>query len=275
MKKDNEKQEIQMEKVLRYAELDEKELPLMEFDPDYKSITKPKTDYDVSHKVDRCLFTYFQDVIGVYERNYLVNQVFLMRTEGVRPRVLEMKVGNEYIYVVPVPAGAPQAARMLEQMAALGIKKFMVCGGAGSLDEEVTNNRILLPTSAVRDEGTSYHYLPPSRTVEINPIVQKKIEKVLTASGEAFRNVKTWTTDASFRETPSKVMLRKREGCSVVEMECAAYYAVAQFKRLQCGQLLYAGDLVKPDGWEYRNWHNKTDEREKLFNLSVQCLMEL
>jgi len=257
--------------------------PILEYDPDSHPIIKATTLYDKSnnrHSNHRCLFTYFQDVVEKFEQNDKVYQVFRLRTEGVRPRVYEIKAQHkngraEHIYVVPVPVGAPIAARMVESMAAMGCTKFMVCGGAGSLDESVTKVDVLVPVAAVRDEGTSYHYLAPSREVLINPIVLDCIRQTLQEANEPFLEVKTWTTDGSFRETEDKVALRKSEGCTTVEMECSAYLAVAQHKKLLCGQLLYAGDIVKREGWQYRNWHSKTDIREKLFELAIECLLSL
>lgn len=259
-------------------------MPLLEYDPNVRSIVEPKaynTVFDIKTKVKRALLVYFSDVVDNLERTLKVNQAFRIRSEGDRPRVYEMKVKNEQdkdelIYVVPMPLGAPQAARMLEVLSASGVKKFMVCGGAGTLDDEKTKDYILVPTEAVRDEGTSYHYLPADkRTVKMNPVVLRKIIETLVDAGVDYTRVKTWTTDASFRETVDKVQLRKDEGCSVVEMECSAFLAVAQFKKLQVGQLLYAADVVSKHGWDYRDWHTRTDQRTKLFDLAVKCLMKL
>jgi len=256
----------------------ERTFPILEFDPHSRPIIEAKNLYDKSRNprgVTRCLITYFQDVVEKYEHAEALNQVFRLRTEGVRPRIYEKQIEGEYIYVCPVAGGAPYAARMLESMVAIGVNKFMVCGGAGTLDDALTKASVLVPISAVRDEGTSYHYLPPAREVFINPAVLDKIRKTLRSVEEPFVEIKTWTTDASFRETEHKVAFRKSEGCKTVEMECAAFYAVAQHKKILCGQLLYAGDIVKKEGWEYRNWHAKTDIRDKLFNLAVKCLLEL
>ena len=254
------------------------QFPILEFDPVSSPIVQPKNylpDY-IKEKSERCIITYFSDVVDHYERLYKMNQAFKIRTEGIRPRVFYMKgPKNELIYVVPMSIGAPQAARVMEVMASIGVKKFMVCGGAGSLDDAVTGGMVLLPVAAVRDEGTSYHYLPPSREVHLNPRVQQTIENVLKRENEPYVKVKTWTTDAIFRETKDKVALRRAEGCVTVEMECSAFLAVAQHKNLLCGQLLYAGDVVKPSGWSYRDWHTAYDTREKLFGLCVKCLLDL
>ncbi|MCL2229235.1 MAG: nucleoside phosphorylase [Firmicutes bacterium] len=254
-----------------------KEFPILEFD----GVSRPVVDVKkylppfVSCVSDMCLITYFSDVVDSYERVFKVNQVFKIRTEGVRPRVFLMEAGafKKPVYVIPVPIGAPQAARVVEAMAALGVKKFMVCGGAGTLDDSITENKILIPTSAVRDEGTSYHYMPPSREIELNKKVLTIIEKTFLREKINYQHVKTWTTDAIFRETADKVAQRKTEGCNVVEMECSAYYCVAKHLGLMLGQILYAADVVMTDAWDHRDWHDKYDMREKLFELALKCLL--
>ena len=65
---------------------------------------------------------------------------------------------------------------------------------------------------------------------------------------------KTWTTDGFYRETPAKVPLRRAEGCLTVEMEAAAFFAVAQFRGVQFGQMLYGGDDVSGAEWDHRDW---------------------
>ena len=258
------------------VEIKKQAYPILEYDQQKQSITQVKKDiYPKSLPIKRCVITYFQDVVVKLETSYKMFQAFKLRIEGKRPEVYQLDTGTESIYVLLCPLGAPQAARMLEILSALGVEKFMVCGGAGTLDDQITGERILVPVAAVRDEGTSYHYLPPAREVAINEKVRQTIVECLRAEQENFAEVKTWTTDASFRETPDKVELRRSEGCAVVEMECAAYYAVAQFKGLACGQLLYAGDVVRREGWDYREWHNRNDVREHLFNLAVKCVLKL
>ena len=65
--------------------------------------------------------------------------------------------------------GAPLAAGLLEEVIASGCKKFIACGGAGVLDREIAVGHLIVPTAAIRDEGTSYHYLPPGREVSPSP----------------------------------------------------------------------------------------------------------
>ncbi len=250
--------------------------PILEYDNNQQSITVVKTDiYPNRRQIKRCLITYFQDVVVKLETSYKIFEAFKLRIEGKRPEVYQLDTPTESIYILLCPLGAPQAARMLEILSAMGVEKFVVCGGAGTLDDAITGEKILLARSAVRDEGTSYHYLPPAREVEINEKVRQKVVACLQAENQDYLEIKTWTTDASFRETPDKVEMRRKEGCATVEMECAAYYAVAQFKHLDCAVLLYAGDVVHKEGWDYRNWHARNDMREHLFDLAVKCVLKL
>jgi purine-nucleoside phosphorylase len=86
---------------------------------------------------------------------------------------------------------------------------------------------------------------------------------------------KTWTTDAFYRETRQKVALRKAEGCLTVEMEAAAMFAVAQFRQVQIGQILYGGDNLDGEAWDSRDWVKRWSSREKLVGLAVEACLAL
>ena len=85
---------------------------------------------------------------------------------------------------------------MLEEVIALGCGRFVAGGGAGVLEPEVALGHVMVPTAAVRDEGTSYHYLAPSSTVEPSPEAMAAIESTLRRRGTPHRCAPTWTTDA-------------------------------------------------------------------------------
>ncbi|HEX7555509.1 MAG TPA: hypothetical protein VF338_02710, partial [Leptolinea sp.] len=88
-----------------------------------------------------------------------------------------------------------------------------------------------------------------------------------------YQLVKTWSTDAIFRETSARREIRIKEGCQVVEMEAAALYAAAQFRGVDIVQVAYAGDLVIPGQWDKRGWDERFDDRLKLFRLAVDALL--
>ena len=111
---------------------------------------------------------------------------------------------------------------------------------------------VIVATAAVRDEGTSYHYLPASREVAPTDDAVAAIVATLERHEIPFVTGKTWTTDALYRETRGKVARRAAEGCLTVEMEAAAFFAVARFRGVSFGQMLYAGDDLSGDAWDDR-----------------------
>lgn len=145
----------------------------------------------------------------------------------------------------------------MEQLVAGGVKKIIAAGCCGAL---FTDNEgdFYIPVSALRQEGTSYHYLPPSREVSLNDNAINAIAKVLNARGFRYKKCKTWTIDGFYRETKEMVAYRKAEGCSVVEMECASLAACAKFRNIIFGQLLFTADsLANIESHDTRNWGNR------------------
>ena len=171
--------------------------------------------------------------------------------------------------------GAPAAAGLLEEAIALGCNKFIACGGAGVLQKDIATGHLIIPVSAVRDEGTSYHYLEPAREVKANIHAVRTVQNVLNRLGVKYLEAKTWTTDAFYRETREKIKIRKQEGYVAVEMECSAFFAVAQFRNVTLGQILYGGDDLSGNEWDERNWVDRKDIRESIFKLAVECCLEL
>lgn len=125
--------------------------------------------------------------------------------------------------------------------------------------------------SAVRDEGTSFHYLAPSRVVEADAAGVSALQQTLKAAGVPFVTGRSWTTDAFYRETRSRVERRVAEGCIMVEMEASAFMAVARFRRVRFAQLLYAGDSLAAPTWDERRWTTATSVRERLFWLAADA----
>ncbi len=113
-----------------------------------------------------------------------------------------------------------------------GVKEMISTGTCGVL-VPIAENRFLVPVKALRDEGTSYHYVAPSCYIDIDPKMLRPIEKTLSAQRLAYR---------------------QEEGCSVVEMECSALAAVAQLRGILWGQLLFTADtLADVEVYDQRN----------------------
>lgn len=221
---------------------------------------------------EHCVLCFFREVIEA-QANAHGKEIGAAHSEGGRFPIYEMRLHGRKIAVAHPRVGAPWAAMMLERLIALGCRKFIVCGGAGVLDSSIPVGRLIVPSAAIRDEGTSYHYLPPAREVAPDPRALRAIEATLRARRIEYLVGKTWTTDAVFRETRARMLARRREGCLTVDMEAAAFFAVAKFRRVMLGQILYGGDDL--DGvWNDRGW-NREAVRTELFDLAARACLRM
>ena len=249
--------------------------PILEFDPERAALIEPKHHSEDVDMPERAVVCFFQDVIGTLLREHDATLLFNLASEiGLHP-IYQVTLRGERLAVFHPGVGAPLAAGLLEEAIALGGRKFIACGGCGVLDSKVALGHVLVPHAAVRDEGTSYHYLPAGREVAASPRAVAAIEQALEAAGTEYLKTKTWTTDALYRETPEKVKRRREEGCLTVEMEAAAFFAVAQFRGVEFGQLLYGGDDVGGEVWDGRGWQWQGTAREKLFWLAAEACLRL
>jgi uridine phosphorylase len=245
----------------------------LEFDPTMEAVIEPsRIIAPLADIPEHCVICFFQDVIAELRQTHQAREIDFMRSEiGSHPLYAFEYQGKRLAFFHP-GVGAPLAAALLEEVIARGCRTFIACGGAGVLAPEIVVGHIVVPTSAVRDEGTSYHYLPAGREVAPSPEAVAAIEAVLTKSDVPWHAGKTWTTDAIYRETREKTRMRAAEGCLTVEMEAATFFAVAQFRGVRFGQLLYGGDDLSGE-WDSRDWTTHT-VRERLFWLAAEaCLM--
>jgi len=251
-----------------------KTYPILEFDEDRSSILNPDPfRFNGKPPVASIgVLCFFQDVISSLVETGELKEFGALHSEmGAHP-VYRYEQGGKPVTVFHPGVGAPLAAAFLDELIAVGVTKYIVCGGCGVLNHEIEAGQPVILTSAVRDEGASYHYIPPSREVKAHAKAIATLEKAFSEAGIGYRLGKTWTTDAIYRETRGKRMVRMAEGCDVVEMEAAAFFAVAQFREITLGQVVYGGDLVIPEGWDGRNWLERNDARRLLFDLSVKAV---
>jgi uridine phosphorylase len=164
---------------------------------------------------------------------------------------------------------------LVEYLMSYGVAKIILNGGCGVL-VDIPEGELIIPISALRDEGVSYHYLPPSREIEIDRDVVSLIKETLSKKAVSFIESKVWSTDGFFRESRDMINYRREEGCTTVEMECAAMAAVAKFRRGKFGAILYAGDtLADFDHYDEREWVNNEIARKASFSLSLEASVKL
>jgi uridine phosphorylase len=248
-------------------------IPLEEFDPNPDAIINPSIHPARLDMPGRAVMCWFGNVVRE-------------RTEGIRPLhhipfehgdhaicVIEHR-GQEVALVSP-GVGAPAAVTSLEVTISLGASAIIGCGSAGIVRPGFDVGHVIVPTGAVRDEGTSYHYAPPGAAVAPHPRALAAIDAVLTEAGVPHGRGLTWTTDAFFRETRAKVAARREQGCITVEMEAAAMFAAAAFRGVVYGQLLYAGDDVSAEEWDERGFLGHGSARDRLLDLALDAVLRL
>ena len=147
------------------------------------------------------------------------------------------------------PVGAPMAVMLLEQLIALGARQLLYLGFCGALDPTLAIGDLFVPLLAVREEGTSYHYLPagvvPTAARSITSRIQIESEK----QGLAVREGRHWTTDAPFRETASKIEDFQSSGVQAVDMEVSALLSVAAYRGCDVAALLVVSDECYHPTW--------------------------
>lgn len=163
----------------------------------------------------------------------------LLRTHGQPIGVLQ-----------PVGPGAPIIAAVLEELIAFGVRRFISIGLAGGLQSDLHSGDIVIADRALRDEGTSYHYLPPARSVEADPALTQQIASALSARRIAQVSGASWTTDAPYRETRRQVETFRAEGVKTVEMEAAAMFAVGQRLSVPTAAVFVIGDRLADLIWQ-------------------------
>jgi uridine phosphorylase len=249
--------------------------PILEFDPSPTAVIEPGAVVEPMPIAPHAVLCYFQDVIaGVVER-HAGRVVDHLASEIGRNPIYEIELDGRRLVVVHPGVGAPLAAGFLEELIARGCRSFVACGGAGVLVPDVALGHVIVPTSAVRDEGTSYHYIPASRTAEPSPAAVEAIVATAVRHGVSHVTGATWTIDAYYRETRDKLEARVAEGCLTVEMEAAALFAVAAFRGVTLGQVLYAGDDLSGEAWDGRRWDEHTSGREALFRIAAEAVLAL
>ncbi len=154
----------------------------------------------------------------------------------------ELPRSGQAVAVARLPGGAPAAAMALEAAIARGVRCALVIGSAGSLRSDLPLGSTVIVTEAVREEGTSYHYLPAGEEVGADPEIVSVLEQSAQAVGLNSVLGPSWTTDAPFRETVGAIARHRRHGAKVVEMEASAIFAVSQVRAIRAGLLVAVSD---------------------------------
>lgn len=204
-------------------------------------ITKPREGFP------DCAIVTWQSPFLKCAQKYSLKGLFTY-VGGITQPVYEIEYkGKKYAFAV-IGMGGPNAASFIEEMTVMGTREFVFIGSCGVIDKSIPTG-LIVPDRAFRDEGTSWHY-SPSKEEYLDIDTAPYTAGYLTRSGIPFVKGATWTTDASYRETPSAVAYYRDRGCVCVEMECASVMAVAKHLGVKAYQIIFTADSLHGDKWE-------------------------
>lgn len=251
---------------------------LHEFDPNRHAVIDPTMCCQPVEGFPRVAVSCFaSDTFQRLLRLLPVEQVYQLKCASQVFPVYKAVYKGVEIALYQSAVGAPVCVGTLEEIFALGAETVVLFGTCGVLDGSIGDCAIILPTSALRDEGTSYHYAPPGDEIAVNSRHGQLFASMLAEMGITCTAGKCWSTDAFYRETQAKVARRKAQGCICVDMECAACAAVAQFRGKDLLQFFYAADNLDAQAWDPRSLSNaaKLDEKDKAALLALEAAIRI
>ena len=246
--------------------------PILERDTEQLAVIMPNRK-NLYKFPEKCVFAFLGETTDNYAKVNNAEKVGEFQSITKTYPIYKTIYKGEEVCFCQAPCGASAATQILDFLIGYGVKYIIASGSCGAL-RSFEENEIIIPTAALRDEGTSYHYIEPSREIELNMRAVEAIKRTVKNFGLNYRECKTWTTDGFFRETKDMVKYRMEEGCEVVEMECSALAACALFRNAVFGQILFTADtLACLDQHDDRNWGS--DSYEVALNLSLEAVCQI
>ncbi len=251
---------------------------LKEFDENKEAVINPSMFNKKIKDFPSTAVSFFsRNVMEEFVRKYFPKEIGAIDGETKRYPIYEIDYKGCKLAVYQSPVGAPACGMHMEDVIEMGAKNFLLVGCCGCLDKEIEDYGIIIPTSAIRDEGTSYHYMPEGDENYIDPKCVALIEEVMHENKIKYSKGKTWTTDALYRETKAKVESRIKMGAITVDMECSAMIAISKFRNVNFAQIFYGADNLGGEDYDPRSLIDKTsmDNKYKIIPLALECGVKL
>ena len=197
------------------------EIPILEYDDSSPEVIPPDHDWTAGKLPEKCLFAFLGDVVHEYAAKHDAKVVETLITVSHDIKIYVLHEENEDICLVQSPIGAAASSQVLDTLVSCGCKKIIAVGSCGVL-ANLEENAFIVPIRALRAEGTSYHYLPASRYIELDETPILVIKETFEKHELPFVTCTTWSTDGFFRETKDMVKYRLEEGCLLFEADVRA-----------------------------------------------------
>ena len=201
-----------------------------------KDFCKEKGDY-----ADICIVFFSPDVYAKAVSSFSTKVIGIVSPSIAREK-LHLIENSRIAFYRSQMGGASSSMMMDEASYISGARKFILFGSCGIIDKKLAKGKIIVPTSAYRDEGLSYHYIENSDYVDI--ITSSFTASFFESIGLEVAKGKIWTTDAFYHETKEQMALRQKEGCIAVDMEIASLAALSLYRGYSFYPFCFLGDLL-------------------------------
>lgn len=168
--------------------------------------------------------------------------------------------GRQY-GIVPRTIGGPFAVLVAEQLFVSGARVVLGLTSAGRVSRGLPLPHVVVIDEAVRDEGTSYHYLAPARSVRAPEPLASALEAALRGFALPVARGLAWTTDAPYRETTDQLLQHAEDGVLAVEMQAASLFALAARKQLSIGVVAHVTNALDATGEPFHKGPDDADEQ--------------
>lgn len=219
-------------------------------------------------EADVCIVTFSHEIEKYVAEKYACGEIAaLWCASGKTPVYLIERNGRRFAFYRTY-VGAPITVGLMEDaMTELKCDRYILFGGAGCLNKEIAHGKVMVPTAAYRDEGTSYHYAPAADYVDMKNAAV--VAECMKANGIPYALGKTWTTDSFYRETRNNFEKRKADGCISVEMESAGVQAMCDFRNVDLYAFFTGGDLLDAPEWNARQNENNDSGQHDVGHFSI------
>jgi uridine phosphorylase len=208
------------------------------------------------------VIVYYPKILAHFRRKFHPRRIKVLRN-------LTIYQHEDVGVVCMTGVGSPHATAALEELIALGGREFINMGSAGGLQDF----GVFLCEKAVRDEGTSHHYLPKGEYAYPDRALTERFGRRLAKEGIAFRKAASWTIDAPYRETLAEIRHYKRRGVATVEMESSALFAVAQARKARMAAAFVVSDVLGERKWDPQFDAKHVNRKlNRLLDVAVACL---
>ncbi|HQT92848.1 MAG TPA: nucleoside phosphorylase [Candidatus Kryptobacter bacterium] len=159
------------------------------------------------------------------------------------------KPGHPIVLAQSPGVGAPAVALLLEELAASGTRRCIAAGVAGSLQASIKSGECIIPTEAIRDEGTSHHCFSADVPASPSDELLRRFTSALDRRNRKYLSGKIWTIDAPYRETAEEIARYEKEGLLAVDMEMSAFLCVCSALKMEAACALVAADSLAGGIW--------------------------